>query len=447
VSRPGGLRTRAFTVVAVGALVATAGVASVAAAAEVTPLASDNQITLTTWDGIRDLKDGDRVGLKPGRDGGLVIRGWALETREYTDPFGDSGPVTYEYGTWTSPVVEAGYAIDESVSSWNADTPTGTWVEIEFRGRKAGGEWTKWFVMGRWASGDEFTPADGSVGDIHRTSVSGQTDGDAYLWTDTYVAKSGHEPEAFQTRVTLLRPEGTATSPVLRNVSTMTNEYLPSSHYQGTSEFTLDGAVELDVPGYSQLTHIGEYPEFGGGGQVWCSPTSTTMVQYSYGERYHVPASELAGIEAPAGDPQVDYAAINTWDYTYEGSGNWPFNTAYAYRWGLEGYVTRLRSLAEAERFIEAGIPLVVSINFDAEEMPEAGYETNGHLVSIVGFTADGDPVINDPNKATNELVRNVYTRENFERVWQTSTDGLTYVMHPNHVRPPDNVPGVTPNW
>lgn len=431
---------------AAGAVIApTAGAAGASPSQDQGP--TGNKITTTHWDGVADLRSGTWENLRPGAGGTLVVRGSGGPTTDYTDPFGDGSAVAYETGTWTSPVVETGYAVDESVTSWNATTPTGTWVETEFRGRKADGVWTKWFVMGRWASGDDFAPADGSVGDIHRTSVEGQNDADAALYTDTFVARTGHEPEAFQTRVTLYRPAGSTATPRLAGVSTMTNEYLPDAAYAGTSDFTLGRAVELDVPGYSQLIHIGEYPEFGGGGQVWCSPTSTTMIQYSYGRRYQVPAAELADIVAPNGDPQVDHAAIGAWDYAYEGAGNWPFNTAYAHRYGLESFVTRLRSLAEAEQFVAAGIPLVVSINFTKEEMPEAGYGTNGHLVTIVGFTADGDPVINDPNKATDADVRNVYTRENFERVWQTSTDGLTYVIHPHQVTLPRNVPGATPNW
>ncbi|MFE5336378.1 C39 family peptidase [Isoptericola sp. NPDC056573] len=431
---------------AAGAVIApTAGAAGAAPTDDPGP--TGHKITTTHWQGIDDLRQGEWENLRPGARGTLGLRGPGGPKTEYTDPFGDGAAVEYETGTWTSPVVETGYAVDESLTSWNATTPTGTWVEVEFRGRKADGAWTKWFVMGRWASGDDVEPADGGVGDIHRTSVDGQNDDDAYLFTDTYVAKSGREPEAFQTRVTLYRPAGSTATPRLAGVTTMTNEYLPDSAYTGTSDFTLGRAVELDVPGYSQLTHIGEYPEFGGGGQVWCSPTSTTMIQYSYGRKHQVPASELEDIVAPNGDPQVAYAAINTWDYTYEGSGNWPFNTAYAHRFGLESFVTRLRSLAEAERFVAAGIPLVVSIHFAEEEMPEAGYGTDGHLVTIVGFTAEGDPVINDPNKATDADVRSVYTRENFERVWQTSTDGIAYVIHPHQVKLPRNVPGATPNW
>ena len=430
------LRTRLTSAVALGATAVL--VAPISSAQAVEPAVTG--ITVTHWDGVGDFVKGTSSSLKPSRRASMKIAGDGADTVSYTDPFGDGTAKTYEYGTWTSPVVETGYPVDESITSWNVDTPTGTWAEIQFRGRKADGAWTKWFVMGRWTAGDDF-----AAGDIHRTSVDGQSDTDAALYTDTYVAKTGHEPEAFQSKVTLLRPEGSTTSPALQSVSTLTNEYLPDSAYPGTSDFTLGREIDLGLPRFSQNIHRGEYPEFGGGGQVWCSPTSTSMVQYYWGRE--VPASELEDIVAPNGDPQVDYAAINAWDYTYEGAGNWPFNTAYAHRWGLESFVTRIRSLAEAERFIEAGIPLVFSLKFTEEQMPEAGYGTDGHLLVLGGFTAAGDPIIYDPNYPSDDEVRNVYTRENFERVWQNATDGVSYVIHPHDVDLPDNVGGQTPNW
>ncbi|WP_211229556.1 C39 family peptidase [Nakamurella lactea] len=405
-----------------------------------------NKITTKHWNGISGLLHGRWSGLLPGLGGGLRLSPiGSLPTREYTDPFGDGSPVNYQYGSWTSPVIETGYPIDESVSSWNASTPTGTWVETTFRGRLADGTWTKWYVMGRWASGDDF-----AAGDIHRTSLDDQGDANANIWTDTFSAKTGHEPVAYQTRVTLLRPVGSHSSPVLDGITTMTNEYLPTVTSPTTSAFTLGRQVELNVPPYAQNIHAGEYPEFGGGGEVWCSPTSSTMVLYYWAQKHRaqrVPAAELAGIVAPNGDPQVDYGAINTWDYTYEGSGNWPFNTAYTHRFGLTSFVTRLRSLAEAEKFIAAGIPVITSLSWSLSEMPEAGYSTNGHLMVIVGFTAAGDPILNDPASNSNANVRSIYTRKNFEKVWQKATDGIVYINVPKGMHLPANIPGVTKNW
>ncbi len=432
----------AAALVTAAPLVLTATATAPAGAAAADPVAP-TRITLTTWDDRADFATGVGEGIDRHGPALTIAKGRKthLPTLSYVDPFGDGTARSYEYATWTSPVVELDYADDEAISSWNARTPTGTWVETQFRGRHTDGSWTKWYVMGRWTSGMDY-----ARGDIHRTSLNGQNDTDARILTDTFSSRTGREPVAFQTKVMLLRPAGAKSSPRLDAISTMTSELIPD--YSGvTSTFTLGHQVELSVPAYAQNIHSGEYPEFGGGGEVWCSPTSSAMVMRSFGRQHSPGPRDLKGIVAPNGDPQVDHAAMYTWDYTYEGAGNWPFNAAYAHTFGLDSFVTRLRSLAEVERFIAAGIPVITSLSWDLEEMPEAGYDTDGHLMVVVGFTADGDPILNDPAANSNDNVRSIYTRENFEKVWQGSTGGVAYIYHPRHVRLPANLPGVTPNW
>ncbi len=431
------MRTTLSITLAAGLVAAPLLAVSPSVAAD--PPAPPTRITLTRWTSDADFSAGTLEGLRV-KHGRLTLaknkKKAPLASRSYIDPFGDGTARTYDVGTWTSPVVELGYPDDEAISSWNATTPTGTWVETLFRGRHADGSWTKWYVMGRWTSGMDY-----AHGDIHRTSLDGQNDTDARILTDTFSTRSGREPVAFQTRVSLLRPHGRGSSPQLDALTTMTSELIPD--YAGTSTFTLGHAVELAVPPYAQNTHSGEYPEYGGGGEVWCSPTSTAMVMRYFGAS--PPADELADI--PYADAEVDHAALHTWDYTYDGAGNWPFNAAYAHTYGLDTFVTRLRSLQEVEAFVAAGIPVVTSQSWDLEEMPEAGYDTNGHLLVIVGFTDDGDPIINDPASNSNANVRSIYTRENFEKVWQESTGGVVYIYHPQGTPLPASLPGVTPNW
>jgi hypothetical protein len=144
-------------------------------------------------------------------------------------------------------------------------------------------------------------------------------------------------------------------------------------------------------------------------------------------------AADTAWVDPPI-DPQVDYAARNVFDYRYDGAGNWPFNAAYAARFGLEGFVTRLRSLAEAEAFVAAGIPLVASVSFKKSKLDGAGYSTNGHLLVIRGFTRSGDVIVNDPAShlvADDTQVRVIYDREQFENTWVPHSGGIVYVIHP----------------
>ena len=48
-----------------------------------------------------------------------------------------------------------------------------------------------------------------------------------------------------------------------------------------TSKTTMTSTVDLAVPAYSQMLHSGHFPQYGGGGQAWCSPTSTAMAKKS----------------------------------------------------------------------------------------------------------------------------------------------------------------------
>jgi hypothetical protein len=143
------------------------------------------------------------------------------------------------------------------------------------------------------------------------------------------------------------------------------------------------------------------------------------------------PASAYAWVTPGHVDPWVDHAARMTYDADYEGTGNWPFNTAYAAPLAGHAFVTRLRSLREAEQFIAAGIPLVASIAFGPGELSGAPISsTNGHLLVIVGFTNTGDVIVNDPAATSRSGVRRTYDRGQFENVWIPRSGGLVYVIH-----------------
>jgi hypothetical protein len=174
--------------------------------------------------------------------------------------------------------------------------------------------------------------------------------------------------------------------------------------------------ITLPVPLYSQDIHKGQYPQYDGGGEAWCSPTSTEMVVEYWGK--HPTAAQLSWVDPTYADPSVDVAARGTYDYDYQGTGNWPFNAAYAASYGLDAHVTRLHSLDELESYIKRGIPVVTSQSFQASELTGANYSTSGHLMVVVGFTKTGDVVVNDPASSTDAAVRNVYNRQQFETVW-----------------------------
>jgi hypothetical protein len=373
--------------------------------------------------------------------GTLTLASGGLVSGTYNDPFPvdePRGAVPFESGSWTSewtatferPGVPL--AIDELVASWNAATPATTWIRTEMKARGSARE-TKWYTMGIWASGD---------GNIYRTSVGGQGDADGFIAIDTFIRDKKAAPlYEYQLRVTLYRTPGSRATPTVRMVGAMASA---ATAFDIPSAFGGSREVDLDVPRYSQEIHAGEFENYDGGGEAWCSPTSTAMVLKYWNTGPS--ASDLR--EFPGRkytDPEVDFAARYTYDWHYAGTGNWPDNTAYAARYGMDAFVTRLRSLREAELFINAGIPLVASIN---GKLPGFLFgKTNGHLLVIRGFTRTGDVITNDPAVLSDPEARKVYGRADFENVWLGGSAGIVYVIHPPSVPLPANVAGLSANW
>ena len=277
------------------------------------------------------FSSGTKVGTTES-GGALSLAATGLSSAPYTDPHG-YGTKSYDSGSWTSAWHDPGFALSQAVASWNAATPTHTWIQVELRARTQDARETKWYVLGRWASGDA---------DFHRTSVPGQGDKDASIAIDTFIPKKAML--AYQLRLTLYRQPGSSSAPSVTKLSTVVaNDAAPYT----PSATTMTSELILPVPPYSQEIHAGHYPQFDGGGEAWCSPTSTSMI-LDFWERG--PTSADYSWVTPPGhqDPWVDHAARFTYDYNYNGAGNWPFNVAYAHTFGLEGAVTQLRSLAEA---------------------------------------------------------------------------------------------------
>jgi len=392
------------SVVWVGAAAVSADVP--AAPIEFTRFASANAFASGSSKGT--LLDGDRLVLAPGEVS----------------------------GTWTSPVVQAGFGFTRLVASWNADAPGESRLRIETQASTSAGETSDWYTLGIWAADDR---------SLQRTSVGGQTDALGRIDTDTLYARD--QPFAgYALRVRLERGTADAPSPSVRGLGAEVADFTYSSALATSAPLSPE-PVELGVPSLSQEVHARQYPQWGGGGEAWCSPTSTEMVVEFWGRGPR--ADDLAWVDPTYADPSVDYAARGTYDAAYRGTGNWPFNTAYAARFNLDAFVTQLRSLGEAEQFLHAGIPLVVSIASRPGELDGFLFSggTNGHLVVIVGFDAAGNPIVNDPAAWTNGAVRRVYDRAQFERVWLRGSGGTAYVIHPPEVALPPPPPDATANW
>jgi len=376
--------------------------------------APPRQIDYKQWTSPAQLANGTFAGVRA-VDGRLRMA-TPIGSLRYVDPYGHRTK-TYAFGHWTSPWTSPGFGLSELVPSWDATTAKDTWLRIEVRGKGASGS-SSWDTIANWAAGDSR---------FHRTNAGAQSDDMARVDTDTWKGNFSFEFQSWQMRVTLFRVAGSTATPYVDTVGAMTSR-LPQVNGVRTSLPGVASGITLQVPTYSQMIHRGEYPQYGNGGEAWCSPTSTSMV-LGYYDRLPS-AREYAWVNVGYRDRFIDHAARMTYDYGYQGTGNWPFNTAYAATHADHAFVTRLRSLREAERFINAGIPVVASVTFGSGELDGAPISsTAGHLLVIVGFTNNGDVVVNDPAARRNSGVRRTYDRGQFEDAWLPQSGGLSYII------------------
>jgi hypothetical protein len=358
-----------------------------------------------TYDALSAAEqDGVAVGCRPGGEGEV-----SLDPAPYSgfDSSGSYNGGEYYWGRMTSPVYETATPFDMLVPSWEAVTPTGTWLKLEVRVRSEG-SWTPWFDMGVWTS---------DTSGVRRHSVDGQWSGAWEVLTDTLQSQGSSFADAYQYRLTLFAGQ-LGVSPSVRGVSVVASDSYRHGEDLGAARAGSWG-WELDVPVRSQMV----YP---GGGEVWCSPTSLSMIMAYWAGRIAVP--EL--------DQPVPVVAAGTYDYVYGGWGNWPFNTAYASSYGLEAAVSRFSSIEQVERWTEMGVPVVASIAWDNgygdRQLSEAPLtSSDGHLLVIRGFDNSGNVVTNDPAGSDDSQVRRVYRRDEFSRAWFSGSGGIVYLVYP----------------
>lgn len=298
--------------------------------------------------------------------------------------------------------VDAGLRFTQAIPSWNVDRPQVAAVKVELRAHTETGL-SKWFVLADWAYDAKLQP---------RVSVTGQKDPDGNVLTDTLVLAK--PSEKIDLRVTL-KNLGAGDKPQLK---------LLSLAFSNKDVETPDEAKPspawgklIDVPQRAQ----GNYPN----GGVLCSATSVSMLLWHWSNELHRP-------ELNKDVPEVE---SGVWDSVYKGAGNWPFNTAFAGSFpGMRGYVDRFDSIAEAERWIEAGIPVACSVDLSIL-LGHAADAASGHLIVLVGFTSTGDPICNDP--AHKAEIRKTYPRAIFEKAW-LSSHRTVYLIYPSSVKAPE---------
>ena len=301
--------------------------------------------------------------------------------------------------TLTSPEMVAAVPWDELVASWNATMAEGAYLKMEARALYRRGA-TKYYTLGLYSGDPARHP---------RQSVPHQADADGDVATDTLLLK---EPCArLQVRVTLGGDDRQLPALRFLGLCLTDSQAKPPALPPNRAAW----GRTIPVPERSQMAYSN--------GAVLCSPVTVSMIM-AYWSRT---------LNRPELDPDVPDVVKAVYDPVWQGTGNWPFNTAYAGSYpGMRAYVTRFTDLAELEDWTAAGLPVGLSVCLNRLRGRQG--PLSGHLVVSVGFTKDGEPVLNDPGTSHN--VRKVVSRKNLISAWAQSKNAV-YLIYPDNATLP----------
>lgn len=286
----------------------------------------------------------------------------------------------------------------EAVPSWNVDNPENAALTVEARVVYPD-QTTKYYSFGTWT----LSPAMGL-----RASVKGQKDDDGNVLTDTLRMK--RPGGKLQFRLTG-RTWQTGAIPRLKRLAVSFSADKKDEYFSPGNR-SVWGKPPLEPPRRAQ----GDYPN----GKVLCSPACVSMMLGYW-------AKKLGRQELDASVPSVESAVF---DPVYGGAGNWSFNVAFAGSGrGLNARVERMSGVRELESYIGWGIPVICSVSWYLLHGEPIKDDEQGHLVVLVGFSNDGDPIFNDPGDRRE--VRKTYKRSDFEAAWDHS-GRTTYVIQPD---------------
>lgn len=287
-------------------------------------------------------------------------------------------------------------AFRQLVSSWNADTPAGTYIEVQAR-VLVEGQWSRWLSFGQWSPF------------IRRASFS-EKGPLASVDTDLLQVDSEAGSKTAQLRV-YLYTDSEQYSPQVRLLGVTVR---PLNWEQKEGEPVLR---QLYLPAYSQLNRD---PAIG---PVMCSAVTIAALVNRWGQ--DVLPEEVARI---------------CYDHAYQGFGNWSFSVAAAGCLGFRAYVAYL-DLAGLRREIYNGYSVGVSVRYtydpetaQKENLPYlegASGTTKGHLMAVHGFCREKDVeyvLVNDSYADSDDQAPRRYRLDQFLEAWQGR---VAYIVHP----------------
>jgi hypothetical protein len=289
----------------------------------------------------------------------------------------------------------------ELLVSWNVRCPENAGFSVEVRvAPNADAPWSPWMYVGDWGQ----VPA----GVRNVACEGGKIDTDYFRGEHTFARaqlrvsafRSASEKRVYVTIAGLwcCASDPEARVPWISHMAEVADISAPA--------LTFVWKRRLDVPFRSQRSEAAEIA-----GRI-CSPTSLSMVL------------AYRGVDEP-----TSAVCARALDGAHGIYGNWPRNIQAAYSLGVPGYLTRFTNWTDVQRSIAKEQPIIASIAAKEGELHGAPYKkTDGHLLVITGFDAQGDVCVNDPAAVDAKSGQTTYARADMQKVW-LDRGGTAYVL------------------
>ena len=315
-----------------------------------------------------------------------ALIGWAFgvpdEGRRPFDP--QWRRASWRRDTWTSDdgVIPTATGM---VLAWNAETPPGAGLAFSASAR-IDGEWSPWTPAGEWGC---VPPVRQSEGPVRREI-------DVLSWVG--------RADAVRLRARRT-PNDAGKLPRLRRVVVACDRPAEAESCPGPSR---EGPFVQPIPFRSQMA---EAPQIA---DRICGPTSLAM---------HLAVREPDVLTA-------DIAAA-AFDSVHDIYGNWARLAAVAGERGLVAWIERFACLADVENRLLAGYAAILSVAYEQGELEGSPVaRTDGHLLVLRGWDADGSAVCNDPAFPDRRGDGVAYPRSQFQRAW-ANHGGATILLRP----------------
>lgn len=310
-----------------------------------------------------------------------------------------------------SPVIDLPFYFEEAVPSWNIECPEKSSFSVFVRfgnDTEKQNKLSPWLLMGEWNRTSDYKTLKSY---LLNSKIEGKFDQPfkslgASIETDYILASKNFNQIQF-CFIFAINPNDEVEFSSLS---------ISASTHRGDKKLNLYEKTNVGKNSYMAVPFRSQGWEDKKISSEICSVVSTATVMDYYG--VDIKTAELAKI---------------AYDKRYKMYGMWWRAVQSAHQYGFNGVVKHFRSWEDVKEFIDKKMPVIACISVNKNDIADdPNYETDGHVIVIIGFDENGDILCADGGFRKEEDGVLSYKRKEFEKIWFINSGGIGYLITPS---------------